>query len=137
MCLSGDALFYGSSVRQNLDRIRSMLGVCPQVSGQMDRQTSTSHVHVFISLLLLLLPFQHDVLWNDLTAREHMLLFAGMKGVVKDKREEEIAALLERVQLNHVRERGHCTRVLIRHVYLSVCLFVRLLITVCGHLVVV
>ena len=29
--LTGDASFYGVSVKDNLDVVRSMLGVCPQV----------------------------------------------------------------------------------------------------------
>ena len=71
----GDAFFFGISVRKNLDAVRSMLGVCPQ----------------------------HDILWNDLTAREHMQLFAEMKGVPSMEINEEIDALLERVQLINVR----------------------------------
>lgn len=70
----GDAFFYGTSVRRNLDEIRSMLGVCPQ----------------------------HDVLWADLTAREHMELFAGMKNVPKQNVKTEIQEILQEVQLDHV-----------------------------------
>jgi hypothetical protein len=36
-----------------MDKIREMMGVCPQF----------------------------DVLWADLTGREHLMLFAGMKGI--------------------------------------------------------
>ena len=72
---AGDAFFFGLSVRKNLDAVRNMLGVCPQ----------------------------HDVLWNDLTAREHMQLFAEMKGVPSCEIKEEIDLLLERVQLINVR----------------------------------
>ena len=71
---SGDAYFYGLSVRKNLDAIRSILGVCPQ----------------------------HDVLWGDLTAREHMQLFGNLKNIPKHKMVAEIKTLLEEVQLNHV-----------------------------------
>ena len=42
------------------------------------------------------------MLWNDLTAQEHMELFAGMKGVPRNKQKKEIRDLLERVQLNRV-----------------------------------
>ena len=59
-----------------MDSIRNMLGVCPQ----------------------------HDVLWGDLTANEHMKLFGYLKGIPAEKMREEIAALMEEVQLNHVRK---------------------------------
>lgn len=45
---------------------------------------------------------QHDILWNDLTAQEHMELFAGMKGIPRGSIKKEILQLLEQVQLNHV-----------------------------------
>ena len=70
----GNAYFYGLSIREDLDAIRNMLGVCPQ----------------------------HDVLWGDLTAKEHMQLFGYLKGISKDSMDEEISTLLEEVQLNHV-----------------------------------
>jgi len=70
----GDAYFYGYSVRKNLDMLRSMLGVCPQ----------------------------HDVLWGDLTAIEHMKLFGHLKNIPSDKMKEEINELLEEVKLTKV-----------------------------------
>ena len=73
MC-TGDARFYGLSVWDDLDAIRSVLGVC----------------------------LQHDVLWGDLTAREHMQLFANLKDIPRQHMKEEIRSLLEEVQLNHV-----------------------------------
>ena len=45
---------------------------------------------------------QHDVLWGDLTAKEHMELFANLKNIPKQHMQEEIRTLLEEVQLNHV-----------------------------------
>ena len=45
---------------------------------------------------------QHDVLWGDLTAKEHMELFANLKNIPKSRMQEEIRTLLEEVQLNHV-----------------------------------
>ncbi|KAJ3314632.1 ATP-binding cassette sub- A member 1 [Blyttiomyces sp. JEL0837] len=50
---SGDALIYGLSVRSQMSLIRKFLGVCPQ----------------------------HDILFDDLTAKEHIELYAGLKGV--------------------------------------------------------
>ncbi|KAJ3192478.1 ATP-binding cassette sub- A member 1 [Irineochytrium annulatum] len=49
----GDALMYGLSVRTQMQRIRKIMGVCPQ----------------------------HDILFDDLTAREHINLYAGLKGI--------------------------------------------------------
>lgn len=71
----GNAHFYGLSITEDLDTIRNILGVCPQ----------------------------HDVLWGDLTANEHMKLFGHLKGIPVEKMKEEIATLLEEVQLLHVR----------------------------------
>jgi ABC-type multidrug transport system ATPase subunit len=59
----GDALFYGLSMNSEMAEIRSMMGVCPQ----------------------------HDILIDDLTAEEHIRLYAGLKNVPK----EEIPALTE------------------------------------------
>jgi ABC-type multidrug transport system ATPase subunit len=70
----GNAYFYGLTITEDMDSIRNMLGVCPQ----------------------------HDVLWGDLTASEHMQLFGYLKGIPAEKMREEIAALMEEVQLNHV-----------------------------------
>lgn len=70
----GDAYFYNLSVCDNLDAVRSILGVCPQ----------------------------HDVLWGDLTALEHMRLFANLKDIPKAVMEEEIATLLANVELDKV-----------------------------------
>ena len=71
---SGDAYFYDYSVRRDLDILRSILGVCPQ----------------------------HDVLWGDLTAEEHMKLFAHLKDIPSDVMMSEIESLLEEVKLSNV-----------------------------------
>ena len=73
---SGDAYFYNLSIHKDLDALRNILGVCPQ----------------------------HDVLWGDLTAREHMELFGNLKDIERGKMNAEIETLLEEVQLSHVRE---------------------------------
>ncbi|XJO74377.1 hypothetical protein BDV3_005203 [Batrachochytrium dendrobatidis] len=52
---SGDALIYNLSVKYQSQRIRRNMGICPQ----------------------------HDILFDDLTAREHIRLYAGIKGVSK------------------------------------------------------
>jgi len=50
---SGDAFIFGRSIRTDMEEVRSFMGVCPQ----------------------------HDVLFNDLTAKEHIELFAGIKNI--------------------------------------------------------
>jgi len=59
----GDAFVYGYSVRTEMAKIRRILGVCPQ----------------------------HDILFTDLTAREHFELYAGLKGLSPT----EITTLME------------------------------------------
>ena len=48
---AGDAWIYGLSVSDEQDRIRRILGVCPQ----------------------------HDILWGELTAAQHLEIFAQFK----------------------------------------------------------
>jgi ABC-type multidrug transport system ATPase subunit len=50
---SGDAEIAGLDIVDHMDEIREQLGVCPQ----------------------------HDILWPELTAREHLQLFAQLKGI--------------------------------------------------------
>ena len=70
---AGEALIYGEVLRSagGLDRIRSMMGVCPQF----------------------------DVLWDRLTGREHMHIYAQIKGVDPAMRGGHIEDLLDRVRL--------------------------------------
>ena len=75
----GNAYFYGLTITEDLDAIRNILGVCPQ----------------------------HDVLWGDLTAYEHMQLFGHLKGISRENMATEIQTLLEKVQLNHVSLAGY------------------------------
>jgi ABC-type multidrug transport system ATPase subunit len=68
---SGDATIYGHSVLGDLGGVRKILGVCPQ----------------------------HDVIWPELTAREHLRLFGELKGVPKEQMEAEIDKRLRDVLL--------------------------------------
>ncbi|XP_065915324.1 ABC transporter A family member 1-like [Dysidea avara] len=70
----GNAYLYDLNIKEHMDEIRTFLGVCPQ----------------------------HDILWADLTAREHMQIFSQLKGVPKTLRNDEINTLLANVQLNTV-----------------------------------
>lgn len=68
----GDAVMLGESVRSpgGMGEIRGNMGVCPQF----------------------------DVLWNEMTAREHMILFANIKGIAtKDEIISEADTLISEV----------------------------------------
>ncbi|KAJ3217033.1 ATP-binding cassette sub- A member 1 [Dinochytrium kinnereticum] len=71
---SGDAHVFGYSVRTQMNSLRKIMGVCPQ----------------------------HDILFNDLTAREHILLYAGLKGVPQKMVANLLEARLEAVRLHTV-----------------------------------
>ncbi|KAJ1505036.1 hypothetical protein HMI54_006371 [Coelomomyces lativittatus] len=49
----GDALVYGYSIRKHMNSIRTFLGICPQ----------------------------HDILFNEMTAMEHLQLYGGLKNL--------------------------------------------------------
>ena len=70
----GDALLYNYSVKKSISTIRKMMGICPQ----------------------------HDILFDDLTAREHIELYAGLKGVPKEEQEVLIQERLQLVRLLNV-----------------------------------
>ncbi|CAG8495553.1 10807_t:CDS:2 [Ambispora gerdemannii] len=74
---SGDALMYGLSVREDIDSIRKIMGVCPQ----------------------------HDLLFNDLTAREHIELYAGIKMVPREEIETLVNERLAAVRLTKVADK--------------------------------
>ena len=71
---SGDAFIYGRSILTEMNEIRAMMGVCPQ----------------------------HDILWDDMTAREHLDLYARIKGMTTQEREDMIVKKLEMVKLTKV-----------------------------------
>ena len=49
----GDATIFGQSITSSMSEIRKVMGVCPQ----------------------------HDILWKQLSAEEHLFLFAQIRGV--------------------------------------------------------
>ncbi|KAF8934037.1 ATP-binding cassette sub- A member 1 [Podila verticillata] len=73
----GDASFYGLSMNSEMAEIRSMMGVCPQ----------------------------HDILFGDLTAEEHIQLYAGLKNVPKDEIPQLTEDRLKAVRLWKVKDR--------------------------------
>ena len=73
----GDAWVYGYSVLREMHRIRPLIGVCPQ----------------------------HDILWRYLTAREHIYLYATLKGIPRRERMAEVERRLAQVDLLHVADK--------------------------------
>jgi len=68
---SGDAYVYGHPISSEMAEVRTSLGVCPQ----------------------------HDVLWPDLTVREHLAFFAGIKGMPAKAIPEAVSAMIREVGL--------------------------------------
>lgn len=68
---SGDATVFGHSIIDGMNEIRQVMGVCPQ----------------------------HDILWRQLTAREHLELFAGLKDLDPAKISGEVDERLQDVSL--------------------------------------
>lgn len=67
----GDAWIFGNSVKTDMDNVRKYLGICPQ----------------------------HDILWDNLTAREHIYIFSTLKNVSKNQRDAVARDVLEQLQL--------------------------------------
>ncbi|KAI9223359.1 hypothetical protein BC828DRAFT_345046 [Blastocladiella britannica] len=72
---AGNALIFGKSVKQDMDAIRSQMGICPQ----------------------------HDILFNDLTAAEHVELYGGIKCLSRKEIQRVIDERLEAVRLTKVK----------------------------------
>lgn len=70
----GDALIYNLSVQKSISSIQKIMGICPQ----------------------------HDILFDDLTAREHIQLYAGLKGVPEEQWEPLLQERLQLVRLMSV-----------------------------------
>jgi ABC-type multidrug transport system ATPase subunit len=70
----GDAHIYGHSVRHDMDQIRRLIGLCPQF----------------------------DILWDELTAHEHLEVYAALKGIPNSRLRSEIITKLQEVNLDAV-----------------------------------
>uniref|UniRef100_H3GIJ8 ABC transporter domain-containing protein n=1 Tax=Phytophthora ramorum TaxID=164328 RepID=H3GIJ8_PHYRM len=68
---SGDATLYGRSVQDDFNELRQIMGICPQ----------------------------HDVLFNELTVEEHLLLFGTMKNIPFVSLKEEVGRMIREVGL--------------------------------------
>ena len=74
----GSAYYDGNDIldSNNMDEFRSKLGICPQ----------------------------HDVLFNELTIREHLEMFCIFKGYTSDNIEEEINKVLHDFELDNIQD---------------------------------
>lgn len=68
---SGDALVFGKSILTDMDDIRKNLGVCPQ----------------------------YDILFPELTVKEHLEIFANIKGVNEESLENSVTEMVDEVGL--------------------------------------
>ncbi len=75
----GDAYIRGYSVRNQMGQIRSFMGVCPQ----------------------------HDILWDQLTGREHLEIYTNLKGI--DSKEERLREVAERLHDVHLTDSADVT----------------------------
>jgi ABC-type multidrug transport system ATPase subunit len=83
---SGDARVYGASILMDMARIRQSLGVCPQF----------------------------DILWPEITALEHLQLYAAIKGFRRaDVRSVAVNAALD-VGAAGARQIWHCCLLMTR-----------------------
>lgn len=69
----GDALIYGRSILEGMGHIRQNLGVCPQF----------------------------DILWPDITVREHLELYGAIKGYAPEAAKEAAISAAESVGEQH------------------------------------
>ena len=70
----GTAIVDGMSIREDMDTIYTIMGVCPQ----------------------------HDILWHRLTGREHLNFYGHLKNIPYDRLKDEVDAALKAVNLLNV-----------------------------------
>jgi len=75
---AGVCYLYGKDISSDMDEIRDIIGYCPQ----------------------------HDILWSDLTTREHMEIICEIKAIPQNQVQQLISQRLDDVQLLSVSE--HC-----------------------------
>jgi len=74
---SGYALVGGYDITQEIDTVHLVIGLCPQF----------------------------DVLWDDLTCKEHLLFYARLKGIPPSEEYEHVCRILKEVGLYYARNR--------------------------------
>lgn len=77
----GTAKIYGKDVRYDMKDIRSNLGFCPQ----------------------------HNILFNNLTVKEHLLFYGELKGVPKEELESVVTVSIAEIQLELATNQRSCS----------------------------
>jgi ABC-type multidrug transport system ATPase subunit len=72
---SGKAEMFDLDITEDMDNIRQIMGVCPQ----------------------------HDILWDELTAEEHLIMFSKLKQIPEDRIDQEVETKLKQVNLFDVK----------------------------------
>ncbi|CAK9155598.1 unnamed protein product [Ilex paraguariensis] len=105
---SGDALVFGKSILTDMDEIRKNLGVCPQYDILFPELTDEIRKNLGVC------P-QYDILFPELTGRqggrgrkaedlhevkEHMVIFANLKGVDEDSLESNVTEMVDEVSFH-------------------------------------
>jgi ABC-type multidrug transport system ATPase subunit len=73
---AGEAFIFGMNVRTQMGEIRKILGVCPQF----------------------------DILFSDMSAKEHIELFCGIKGIARTEMLQVMEERLKHMKLWNVRD---------------------------------
>lgn len=73
---SGSALINGKDIRNDMDGVRSSLGLCPQ----------------------------HNILFDEMTVQEHIVFFSRLKGLNNDAVEKEVEKYLKLIDLEAKRD---------------------------------
>jgi ABC-type multidrug transport system ATPase subunit len=85
----GWATIFGYNIRTHMRKIYTLMGVCPQ----------------------------HDILWEPMTARQHLLFYGRLKNIPEDRLDAAVRAALRDVRCMHL--------------FLHVFFFMRLSVDVC------
>lgn len=88
---AGSASVAGYDIVTGIDSVHKHLGICLQVLARAHARYLRGASNV---------GAQHDVLWPELTVREHLLFYARLKGVVLEAEAAVVARALRLVELD-------------------------------------
>lgn len=100
----GHCLVAGYDIDRNIEEVRSRIGVCPQVCSISSTPVLVQHPHFCISPHFLIDSFKHDILWNELTAKEHLQMFGSIKGLPANEIERQAEEKLKQMGLSKVKD---------------------------------
>ena len=113
----------GFNIISDMDRIYTLMGVCPQVADLMLEMLPllsavvfcTWSVHEVNAMLCVAVAclltaehlLQHDILWDTLTARQHMMFYGRLKNLSGAELREAVAHALKQVSTLPLVPRPH------------------------------